>query len=106
VGTSPPLACASQVLLELRELLQKFSAAEGNMVVRIRRFLEAQGYKQELDELDSSLQACLGQLTCIVSISQLAAKVGTLVWGWPSFRNVSLSICRNQVLEGGHSSKN
>jgi hypothetical protein len=64
-----------QVILDLEKMMQLFSSEDNGMVNRTARFLKARGYQQEFDDLDSSLQGCLGQLSCIINISQLAAKV-------------------------------
>jgi hypothetical protein len=64
------------VLLELQLLLQRFGSSEApGAVQRVTQFLKARGYQEELDNLDSGLQSCLVQLSCIVNISQLAAQV-------------------------------
>ena len=67
--------CLLQVALEAKELMGRFTTASAGVIGCTTRFLMARAYQDDFNDLDASLRGCVGQLSCIVSISQLAAKV-------------------------------
>jgi hypothetical protein len=66
-----------QVLLEWQQLLLQFgNSAEGRRK-RVVQLLNAQGFKEQFNSLETELRVCLEQLSTILNISQFASQV------WP-----------------------
>jgi hypothetical protein len=66
---------SSQVLLETRQLLQRFEKCSTGAVKRVVMFLKAQGYHEELQVLRQELRDCLVQLSAILNMAQFTSQV-------------------------------
>ena len=61
----------------MKQLLQQISkSSEGRVTKRLLHFLNAQGFRQEFEQLEQELRDCLVQLSTILNVVQFTSQVG------------------------------